>query len=359
VVESTTAADDALPGPFGRSPVPFARRIRSVKLRDGSRVKLRPISAEDKALVAAAFDRLSDESRYRRYFTHVETLTPEMLAYLTEVDHVDHEAIIAIEPTAGDAVGVARFIRTSEDPEAADVALAVVDDWHGRGLGRALLTALTRRARQEGVRRFVAVVLYDNERAIQLLRGVSELQREALGPEMRLAAELPEKRGIGMQLAGVLRAAAAGTLGGREVMVTALSRRARTARAWRSVRTVIVGSDGSPTATVVVQAAADIASRFDAALHVVSAYRSAEQRPEALMALSAAEDEIRGAGLVPRCHAREGEAANVLAEVAEEHDADVIVVGSKGMSGAARLVGSVPNTVSHSASCSVLIVRTV
>jgi nucleotide-binding universal stress UspA family protein len=110
---------------------------------------------------------------------------------------------------------------------------------------------------------------------------------------------------------------------------------------------------------VAVAAAADLAGKFNATLHIVSAYRTREQRPEALTAVAAAEADIRGLGVEAHCHARQGEPAAVLAEVADEHKADVIVVGSKGMSGAGRLLGSVPNSVSHNAPCSVLIVHTV
>jgi nucleotide-binding universal stress UspA family protein/GNAT superfamily N-acetyltransferase len=327
-----------------------------VKLRDGSRVRLRSILPQDKPLVVAAFNRTSEDSRYRRYFSYVQELSPHMLAYLTEVDHVDHEAVIAIEPDGGEALGVARFVRARED---AEIAVAVVDDWQGHGLGRALLTELTRRARQEGVRRFTALVLRDNQQAVKLLAGVSEIEQRAPGPEMQLAVELPEQRGIGAQLAGVLRDAASGAVTARHLMLASPSRAEPPARRWRSIDTVVVGSDGSATATVAVQAAVDLAGAFGATLHVVCAYRLPEQRPEALMALTSAEDDIRRHGLQPRCHARQGEAATVLEEVAEEHDADVIVVGSRGLSGGTRLRGSVPNTVSRRAPCSVLIVRTV
>jgi ribosomal protein S18 acetylase RimI-like enzyme len=151
----------------------------------------------DKSLVAHAFERMSEESRYRRFFSYLQELSPGTLAYLTEVDHVDHEAVIAIEPSSGHALGVARYIRTPEDPEAAHVSVAVVDDWQGRGLGRALLTELTRRARKQGVRRFVATVLYNNEKALKLLSGLSQVERRAVGPESEHVVELPEARGIG------------------------------------------------------------------------------------------------------------------------------------------------------------------
>jgi GNAT superfamily N-acetyltransferase len=205
-------------------------RSRTVRLRDGSRVRLRTIAPEDKPLVADVFDRLSEDSRYRRFFTIQSELTPDMLAYLTEVDHTDHEAIIAIEPTAGRALGVARYVRLRDDPEAAEVAFAVVDEWQGRGLGRALLTYLTRRARQEGVQRFVALIKYGNDEAVKLLRGLNEIERRSAGPEMELVIELPGKRGIGAQLAALLRAAAAGAVSGGRSWSAAMGQNRRASR---------------------------------------------------------------------------------------------------------------------------------
>jgi acetyltransferase len=190
-----------------------------VRLRDGARVRLRAIAPEDKRLVVDVFDGLSEESRYRRFFTFSSGLTLDMLAYLTEVDHTNHEAIIAIEPTTGRALGVARYVRLRDGPEAAEVAFAVVDEWQGRGLGRALLTHLTRRARQEGVRRFVALIKVGNEEAVGLLKGFNEIERRREGSEMELVMELPGKRGIGAQLAALLRAAATGGVSGRQFAV--------------------------------------------------------------------------------------------------------------------------------------------
>lgn len=144
--------------------MPKLHRSRTVRLRDGLRVRLRAIEPEDKPLLMGAFDRLGEQSRYRRFFVTQYELTPEMLGYLTEVDHTDHEAIIAIDQVTGLALGVARYIRSRDDPEGADIAIAVVDDWQRKGLGRALLTDLTRRARQEGVRQFVALIQFGNRR---------------------------------------------------------------------------------------------------------------------------------------------------------------------------------------------------
>jgi nucleotide-binding universal stress UspA family protein len=147
----------------------------------------------------------------------------------------------------------------------------------------------------------------------------------------------------------------------------------------RMFRSIVVGTDGSDTAGKAVQEAIDLAKSVGASVYVVSAYEpvpqarlreEARQAPEDLQwminpredvdsTLSDAADQVREAGLDVETFAREGDPADAILDVAEERDADLIVVGNKGMTGARRfLLGSVPNKVSHHAPCSVLIVRT-
>jgi GNAT superfamily N-acetyltransferase len=185
-----------------------APRRRTITLRDGARATLRPIAPEDGPVVAASFERLSDESRYRRFFTLQESLLPAQVAYLVNVDHHDHEAIIAIDPSSGDSLGIARYIRSKEDRHIAEVAVTVADDWQRRGLGRALLARLASRARREGVQRFSAVVMSSNPAAVNLLKDIGDTQSRCDSGEVELVVELPAKRGIGEQLAKLLRAAA-------------------------------------------------------------------------------------------------------------------------------------------------------
>jgi GNAT superfamily N-acetyltransferase len=185
---------------------------RTVTLRDGVRVTLRPIAPEDKPLIAASFERLSEESRYRRFFTSKKELSAADLDYLVDVDHSDHEAIIAVDPLSGEAVGVARYVRSNDDAEVAELAVTVIDDWQGRGLGRVLLTRLTDRARREGVRRFSAVVLGQNREALRLFNSLGDVRREYDAGMVELVIELPPEGGIGARLARALREAAAGNL---------------------------------------------------------------------------------------------------------------------------------------------------
>jgi nucleotide-binding universal stress UspA family protein len=315
---------------------------RNLKLSDGARLRLRPISPDDKPLIAAAFARMSPDSCYRRLFGNIPEMTPPLLVYLTKVDHVDHEAVALERTTPAAALGVARYVLTPAEPDAAEVAFAVVDDWDGRGVGRAIRTYLAKRARVEGTRRFTAIVKFDSEEAVRLLRGLNDVEQRHVGPELELKIDLPAKRGIGRQLNTVLRTAAmGGRSAGRRVLERApISRVDGPRRSWRSIHTIVAGSDGSASGQVAVEAEADLASRSAAKLHIASDYPAAESRPGALNALSAVQVNLKQAFPV---HARlEGEAAAVLPLVAEERHASVIVVGNRGVTGASRLTGSVP-----------------
>lgn len=172
---------------------------------------MRPIAPEDKRMLRDGFARLSEESRYHRFLTPISELTRSQLAYLTEVDHHDHEALVAIDAKSRGGVGVARFVRL-DDSEGAEAAVTVVDEWQGRGLGTVLCNLLADRARDEGVRRFSAILLGSNRQMLELLASlgpVREFSRDAGMVEVEV--QLPE-RGIGEHMAGVLRVVAGGTV---------------------------------------------------------------------------------------------------------------------------------------------------
>jgi RimJ/RimL family protein N-acetyltransferase len=192
--------------------IPTPSRHLTITLRDGARVILRSISPRDKKLLAASFARLSEESRYRRFFTVKDTLSAAELDYFVHVDHSDHEAIIAVDPLSRDLLGVARYIRSTHEADVAEVAVTVADDWQNRGLGRALLDRLTYRARRQGVRKFSALVQSDNPASLGLLENVGDTERQVESGLVELVIDLPPKQGIGAQLAQALRGAAAGDL---------------------------------------------------------------------------------------------------------------------------------------------------
>jgi nucleotide-binding universal stress UspA family protein/RimJ/RimL family protein N-acetyltransferase len=335
---------------------------RTVTLRDGARVTLRPIAPEDKPLLAASFERLSEESRYRRFFTTKPELSAAELDYLVDVDHQNHEAIVAIDPSTGEVLGVARYIRCNDDAEIAEVAVTVADDWQGRGLGRALLDRLTYRARREGVRRFSALVQSDNLASLGLLEGVGETRRRFDSGEVELVIDLPAKRGIGTRLARALRAAASGTLVPAKTIAHRVAVGVRSSapsvRPGRPIQAIVVGTDGSETGVEVLAVALALAAALRSELHVVTAYGPLQAPSEAEAVLAEATRAVRAEGLEAVTHARRDDPADALIAVAQEHDADLLVVGNGGIGRESRLrLGSVPDKVLHHALCSVLLVR--
>jgi GNAT superfamily N-acetyltransferase len=210
-----------------------------VTLAAGVDVLIRPIRPEDRHLMTAAFTQLTPQSRFQRFFAPVERLTESDLTYLTEIDHSRHEALVAIDPENGGIVGVARYVclpppedlpADGEDPDGADegadvdeadeggdaiarggvgkpgriagvneaeVAVVVGEPWQGKGLATALLKRLAKRASEEGVDYFVALILEDNDEATSLFEnlvangtrvtdsdpGLVEVRIELPGPE--------------------------------------------------------------------------------------------------------------------------------------------------------------------------------
>ena len=162
-------------------PPPTARG-KTVVLRDGSAVLIRQVHSADAPLLADGFTRLSAQSRQMRFLTRKKELSPAELRYFTDLDHHDHEALGALDHADGRGVGIARYVRDAQDPHAAEIAVTIIDDWQGRGLGTELLAQLTDRARQEGIRCFTALVAEDNKAIAGLLRNVSaELVRRGPG----------------------------------------------------------------------------------------------------------------------------------------------------------------------------------
>ena len=143
-----------------------------VVLRDGSQVQIREVRGSDAPLLADGFARLSARSRQQRFLSPKHSLSAAELRFLTEVDHHDHEAIGALSPADGRGVGIARYIRDPGDPEAAEIAVTIADDWQGRGLGTELLARLSERARQEGICRFTATIAYGNAAMATLLQNM-------------------------------------------------------------------------------------------------------------------------------------------------------------------------------------------
>ena len=183
-----------------------------VVLRDGSVVLVRPVRPEDKELLVRGWERFGEESRYRRFMGGKGSLSEHDLAYFTEVDHANHEALGARDAETGEGVGVARYVRLPADPAAAEAAVAVVDDWQHRGLGGELLRRLTERARENGIERFRARLFAFNHSMLALFEDIGEVEvRHAGDGELEIDVELSCERTSG--LGAALRAAARGLVG--------------------------------------------------------------------------------------------------------------------------------------------------
>jgi GNAT superfamily N-acetyltransferase len=197
-----------------------------IVLRDGSRVRLRQGRSADKQLLLRGFKRLSPESRYRRFLAARPELNEAMVRYLTEIDHHDHEAIAALDEKTGEGIGVARYVRDPQRRDVAEVAVTVIDDWQGKGVGTLLLEVLGARARAEGIRGFTALMLATNREMMDVLEALGPVQiidREQGTVEIEMP--IPEV-GLSPALRKLLRIAA------RNNLVVPLEDRRRAGKRW-------------------------------------------------------------------------------------------------------------------------------
>lgn len=137
------------------------------RLADGTLVRIRPLRPADRERLLAGFERFSPESRYRRFFTPTPRLTEGMIERLLDLDGHHRFALGAEQPwlgfLPGPGVGIARFTRDDHDPRRAEIAISIIDDMQGRGLGSLLLRELADAALDRGIDRFEAWVQPDNE----------------------------------------------------------------------------------------------------------------------------------------------------------------------------------------------------
>jgi GNAT superfamily N-acetyltransferase len=159
-------------------------------------VLLRPIAAEDKDALVAGLGRLSERSVYQRFLSPKPRLTSSELRYLTEVDFVDHYALVAVLAEAPDViVGVGRWVRdvsgAAGSGASAEIAIVIADDLQGLGVGTMLGTALADAARSRGIVRFTASMLPTNVAAHKLFAKISsQLEWTRLHGVDELVAEL-------------------------------------------------------------------------------------------------------------------------------------------------------------------------
>jgi GNAT superfamily N-acetyltransferase len=147
---------------------------RTVTLRDGTPVRLRPIRPDDDTGLVALFGRLSERTIYHRFFTVRRSLPPAWVHLLTHVDYQRRMAIVAERGTADGLIGVARYDVT-EAEDTAEIALVVEDAWQGLGLGTILLHEIMRAGEARGIRVFRLDVLSENRRMLHLIARETEI----------------------------------------------------------------------------------------------------------------------------------------------------------------------------------------
>jgi RimJ/RimL family protein N-acetyltransferase len=174
-----------------------ARRARPPTRARGLTLRVRPVRPRDAPLLADIFARLSPASRFARFLSPKQKLTAAELGYFSDIDHHNHEALIAITRVHGEPVGVARFIRDPENPTSAEIAVEVVDAWQNRGVGSLLATRIAARARREKISQLTALMLASNHRSARLLAkvgGVTDVTRDGSTLSYRVTLPVPTHR---------------------------------------------------------------------------------------------------------------------------------------------------------------------
>ena len=149
---------------------------RNVTLADGARIHLRPIRPDDEKGLISFHDHLSGQTAYQRFFNVVKHLPHTLAHFLANVDYRRRLALVAeyAEGPCRTLVGVARYDCTDQ-PDTAEIAFVIRDDWQNRGLGTMLLEALLAAATERGIGRFRAYVLASNERMLDMLTRFTDI----------------------------------------------------------------------------------------------------------------------------------------------------------------------------------------
>jgi RimJ/RimL family protein N-acetyltransferase len=172
--------------------------VAELRLPDGTPAMIWSLSPNDGPGLRENYRHLSDEARHSRFLTGIRELSDEMIRRLVdEVDGVNHVALVLLvfpEDGPDRAVGIGRIIRLADQPEAADIAVTVDDDWRRRGVGTALVDELIRR-RPAGVRELITHVAAGNRASLALLSRAGEVRLSPLSDgryDVHVAIAAPE-----------------------------------------------------------------------------------------------------------------------------------------------------------------------
>lgn len=167
--------------------LPFKLRLSEFDL-----IEIREVVPEDERLLREGFEHLSDQSRVFRFLAaHPRLSQREIVRFTARNDH-DHFAIGALRPdrTKPKPIGIARYIRLHNDQHLAEFAVTIIDEYHGLGLGSLLLGVLAKHGVQSGISSFVALVLHDNKRMLNLLKEVGATSNAPEEQEIELRLPL-------------------------------------------------------------------------------------------------------------------------------------------------------------------------
>jgi nucleotide-binding universal stress UspA family protein len=239
--------------------------------------------------------------------------------------------------------------------------VVVADEWQARGVATTLLDRLVERAREEGIDRFTALVLAQNNEAVRLLERLGDTVQRRSGSQVELDIELPAPRQTSPQLKLVLASAA------RELVVPAISMwrqvadfAHRRAKAVTEPANVIVAhAHAARGAAPAISVAAGRAAARDAHLHLVESYWPVvSDRSEIDRRLAAAADEVRERGVGVTTHVIGGDTVDAVIDVAERNDAALIVIDPRAASPITPWRAySLPARVCARAPCDVLLAR--
>jgi RimJ/RimL family protein N-acetyltransferase len=147
----------------------IAPRARSIAVPGDVRLGVRAVTSDDRDALGVLFARMSLEARHMRFLTSKTDFSWHELTYLTDIDHLCHEAFAAIDERDGSMVAVARYVWVDDHPWTAEVAAEVIDELQGLGIGTALTRLTVKAARDNGFELLRATTLADNTRARALL----------------------------------------------------------------------------------------------------------------------------------------------------------------------------------------------
>lgn len=166
-------------------------RINS-QLKDNTPVLIRLIrsNSKDRARYLAGYKRLSERSRYCRFLYNPRSLSEKMIRYFTVVDNYNHLALCAKDLRDDNGIGVARYIRKSDHPTVAELAITVIDDYQNMGLGSQLMEQIIPLAMQNGIHKFVGHLLEDNHAMLNILRRYNADIQWEQGPILRTQLNL-------------------------------------------------------------------------------------------------------------------------------------------------------------------------